>query len=52
MILPKFYCSIPSAHFRIVDNDTFKEVTTLFQRVIPQVLRKNKVSTLFIINII
>ena len=28
----------------VVDNDTGKEVKTIFKRVVPQVLQKNKVS--------
>lgn len=42
-ILPKFYCNAPGAHLKVIDNDTGREVQTVFHRVVPQVLQKNKV---------
>ena len=43
LVLPKFYCNVPGCHLLVINNDTFQEVKTVFRRVIPQVLTKNKV---------
>jgi len=49
LVLPKFYCNVPGCHLLVINNDTFQEVKTVFRRVIPQVLSKNKSGYTFVV---
>lgn len=45
LILPKLYTTLQNYQLKVIDNDTKEELKTLFSKVVPQTLTKNKVGT-------
>ena len=43
LMVPKLYVNFPTCLLRVVDNDTGEELSRVFQRVAPSLIKRNKV---------
>lgn len=44
LLLPKIYCNLNNCLLRVINNDTYKEIPKVFNKVSPYTYARNKVS--------
>jgi hypothetical protein len=47
LLLPKIYCNLNNCLLRVINNDTYKEIPKVFNKVSPYTYSKNKVTFAF-----
>lgn len=47
LMQPKLYCNIPNCIMRVINNDNYKQIPKVFNKISPYTYSKNKVGKLF-----